>query len=158
MSISAQPRIRSGTGADLPTVLRILQASGLPTADLTSTAGLRLWVLEIRGSVEGIIALQRFGEDALLRSLAVTPEHRQHGYGRELVARLELDARAAGIRTLVLLTETATAFFQSLGYQITDRQVVNEQMRQCAEFRSLCPATAICMSKTLMTSAITEPT
>jgi amino-acid N-acetyltransferase len=158
MSISAQPCIRSGRPADLPAALRLLQASGLPTADLTSTEALRLWVLEIRDSVEGVIALQRFGEDALLRSLAVAPEHRQRGYGRELVARLETNARADGVRTLVLLTETAHRFFQSLGYETVERQVASEEMRQCAEFRALCPASAMCMSKTLTAPAVTEPT
>jgi amino-acid N-acetyltransferase len=158
MSVSVQPRIRSGAPADLPAALRLLQASGLPTADLTSMEGLRLWVLEVQGSVEGVIALQRFGKDALLRSLAVAPEHRQHGYGRELVARLERDASADNVRTLVLLTEAAQEFFQSLGYETVERQVASEAMRQCAEFRSLCPASATCMSKTLLVPSVTEPT
>ena len=46
MSVSTQPGIRGGVLADLPAALKLLQASGLPTADLMSTDGLRLWELE----------------------------------------------------------------------------------------------------------------
>jgi len=78
--------IRRGEPADTPSVLELLTAAGLPTADLTSA-------------------------DGLLRSLAIAGEYRHRGLGRELVARLERDARADGIAQLVLLTETAESFF-----------------------------------------------
>jgi amino-acid N-acetyltransferase len=45
--------------------------------------------------------------------------------------------------------ETAELFFRNLGYDTIDRRVVNEELKQCAEFRSLCPASAVCMSKGL---------
>ena len=97
----------------------------------------------------GVIGLERFGSDALLRSLAVSPDHRKRGLGQELVARLEHDAQAEGIQRLVLLTETAEAFFRRLGFAVTDRSHVSDGVKQSAEFRSLCPISAICMSKAL---------
>jgi len=126
----------------------MLANAGLPTADL-GTSDLQLWLLEAGGALVGVIALERFGSEALLRSLAVAPAHRKRGVGRRLVARLEEDARAAGVRRLVLLTETAETFFRSLDYRVIDRSSVGEAPRQSAEFRSLCPVSAICMSKTL---------
>jgi len=90
-----------------------------------------------------------FGSEALLRSLAVAPECRRRGIGHQLVARLEHDAYAGGIQRLILLTETAQAFFRALDYQVIDRQAVGDAVKQSAEFRSLCPASAVCMSKTL---------
>ncbi|HEY6434123.1 MAG TPA: GNAT family N-acetyltransferase [Acetobacteraceae bacterium] len=85
----------------------------------------------------------------LLRSLAVAPSHQRRGLGQALVARVESEAQAHGIERLLLLTETAQALFHKLGYAVIERSAVPEQLRQSAEFRSLCPASAVCMAKAL---------
>jgi amino-acid N-acetyltransferase len=143
--------LRPGESADLPAVIALLQGAGLPTADLARVSGLRVWVLAANSSLVGVIALERFGADALLRSLAISPEYRKRGFGRELVARLERDAHADRVERLVLLTETAEPFFRALGYDAIDRAEVSVELKHCAEFRSLCPASAVCMSKRLPT-------
>jgi amino-acid N-acetyltransferase len=149
MSTSLKPKIRCGASTDLPAVTALLQGASLPTADLASAGQLQLWILEIGESIQGVIALERFGPDALLRSLVVAPGQRQRGLGHELVARLEHDAKTDGIAQLVLLTETAESFFHSLGYESVDRSLVSEPVKQSAEFRSLCPVSAVCMRKVL---------
>jgi N-acetylglutamate synthase-like GNAT family acetyltransferase len=141
--------IRRGQSSDMPAVLALLQAARLPTADLTSVQGKKMWVLEASDSLLGVIALERFGTDALLRSLAIASAYRKRGFGRQLVARLEQDARTEGVAQLLLLTETAEPFFRSLGYEVIDRRYVSEAVKQSAEFRSLCPASAVCMSKVI---------
>jgi amino-acid N-acetyltransferase len=141
--------IRRGQSSDMPALLALLQAALLPTADLTSAENLKMWVLEASDSPLGVIALERFGTDALLRSLAITSEYRKRGFGRQLVTRLEQDAKADGVEQLVLLTETAEPFFRSLGYELIDRRYVSEALKQSAEFRSLCPASAVCMNKAI---------
>ena len=143
--------IRRGQLADLPTVSRLLESVGLPTTDLKSALELQTWVLDAKNSIVGVIGLEGFGSEALLRSLAVASEYRKRGLGRELVARLEQDAHADGIKQLILLTETAEPFFRGLGYAVTDRRDVSEDVKQTAEFRSLCPVSAGCMSKSLHT-------
>jgi amino-acid N-acetyltransferase len=50
----------------------------------------------------------------------------------------------------VLLTETAETFFRRLGYEAIDRHYVSEDLKQSAEFRALCPASAVCMTKSLV--------
>jgi len=145
----SRPSIRCGESADMSAVLSLLESAGLPTADLTSASGLQLWVLKEKGSLIGIIALERFGTDALLRSLAIAPDCRRRGFGHKLVARLEHDAEKNGVERLFLLTETAERFFRGLGYEIIDRRFVREELEQSAEFRSLCPASAVCMRKAL---------
>jgi amino-acid N-acetyltransferase len=147
--ILVAPKIRRGQAADLPAVSKLLMSARLPTADLTSAHALQTWVLEDRGSIVGIIGLELFGSDGLLRSLAVSPAHGSRGLGAELVGHLEHDARAAGVRQFVLLTETAETFFRGLGYTATDRDQVSEAVKQSAEFHSLCPISAVCMSKAL---------
>jgi amino-acid N-acetyltransferase len=148
--MSPPPNIRKGRATDLTAVLALLDGSRLPTADITSVDELPMWVLEERGSIVGVIALERFGTEALLRSLAVAPEYRKRGFARELVARAEEAAREDNIQQLVLLTETAEAFFRSLGYSTIERRYVSDSLKQSTEFRSLCPASANCMSKMLI--------
>jgi len=150
--MSPQPAIRRGQGVDLAVVLALLKNSGLPTADFTSALDLHLWVIEERESVFGVIGMERFGACALLRSLAVGTSFQGRGYGRQLVARLERDARAEGVEQLVLLTETAERFFRTIGYEVVDRRQVPEKIKQSAQFRSSCPASAICMRKLLVSS------
>jgi amino-acid N-acetyltransferase len=143
------PEIRRGASSDLPAVVTLLEAACLPTADLGRIQDLTLWVIEGADSLQGVIALERYGRDALLRSLAVAPDHQTRGLGGKLVARLEEEARAHGIKELVLLTEAAERFFRRIGYEVIDRSLVSDVIRQSAEFRSLCPASAVCMRKTL---------
>jgi amino-acid N-acetyltransferase len=144
-----QPTIRHGHDADLTAVLALLQAAGLPTADLTSVTCLHLWVLEAGNSLVGVVGMERFGARALLRSLAVAPSYQQRGMGHQLVARVEREAQASDVEQLVLLTETAEKFFRAIGYQVIDRRHVPDEIKRSAEFRSLCPASAVCMSKLL---------
>jgi amino-acid N-acetyltransferase len=147
--MSPQPDIRRARPADLPAILALLEGAHLPTADIASIDEPQMWVLEERGAIVGAIALERFGSEALVRSLVVAPQYRKRGFGRELVALVEESAREDRINQLVLLTETAEPFFRSLGYNSLDRRHVSERLRQSAEFRSLCPASAICLSKVL---------
>jgi amino-acid N-acetyltransferase len=105
--------IRRGQPADIPAVLALLQGAELPTSDLSAIAGLRTWVIESDDALCGVIALEPFGTEGLLRSLAVASDYRNCGVGRALVAQLETDARAEGVRRLVLLTQTADTFFRS---------------------------------------------
>lgn len=56
------------------------------------------------------------------------------------------------------LLEFLTANCCSLGYAVIDRAYVSEELRQSAEFRSLCPASAVCMSKALPCLRVREST
>ncbi len=69
--------IRRGDSADLSAVAQLLKSSELPTSDLSSAHDFKSWVLEQGGSIVGVIRLERFGGEALLRSLAVAPTHRK---------------------------------------------------------------------------------
>ncbi len=153
---SLQPTIRRGQDADLAAVLALLHGAGLPTGDITSAQSLLFWVLETEESLFGVIGMECFGRYALLRSLAVAPSYQQRGLGHRLVARLERDAQTDGVERVVLLTETAETFFRAIGYAVIDRRYVPEEIKQSAEFRSLCPASAVCMTKSLASSRTGE--
>ncbi len=140
--------IRAATARDLEWVHALLEGDGLPANDLDAVRP--GFLLACAGTkIAGAGALERYGEAALLRSLVVAAAWRGRGLGHRLARSLERQARAAGVRTLVLLTETAQEFFARLDYQLIAREQAPAAVRSSSEFRSLCPASAICMAKSL---------
>jgi amino-acid N-acetyltransferase len=142
------PTVRAATPADANIIRNLLETNGLPTSDL-ATARAEFLIASRGGETLGIGALERFGSAALLRSVAVAAEWRRSGVGRVIVTELERRARAAGIGEVILLTLTARDFFARLGYSVKDRAQVPPAVLDSAEFRALCPASAICMAKAL---------
>lgn len=151
MNVAVETVARLAMAADRPIVRSLLAEAGLPVADLDLAADLTFWVVrDDAGRPSGAIGLERHGDVGLLRSLVVTPDRRRHGLGRMLVRALEEHANATGIAQLVLLTETAETFFRRLGYAVIERDRAPAAVTRSAEFRTLCPDTAVCMSKRLL--------
>ncbi|WP_197383742.1 GNAT family N-acetyltransferase [Ralstonia pseudosolanacearum] len=96
--------------------------------------------------------LEVYGTDALLRSVTVTPALRNTGLGRALVGIAERDAVAIGVQRLFLLTTSAADYFSRIGYQLCDRSVAPLAVQTTSQFSGLCPSTAVCMSKELLTT------
>ena len=135
--------------SDRPIVRALLSDARLPVEDLDRAAQITFLIARSNGQPVGAIGLERYGNAGLLRSLVVAPEHRLLGLGHELVHALEQHARASGITDLVLLTETAETFFARLGYSAISRDQAPAAVTHSAEFRTLCAATAACMTKPL---------
>ena len=98
----------------------------------------------------GAVGLERYAETGLLRSLVVAPAFRRIGVGAALVGALERQARSLGVVRLVLLTETAEAFFRRHDYAVADRSAIDGKVADSAQFRTCCPASAICMAKSIV--------
>lgn len=131
-----------GVAGDLPAVLELLRRCDLP-ADLDGAADC---LLAKQGkAIAGCVALERYGDDALLRSLAVGPEQRGQGLGRALVQRLTRRAAALGVRRLWLLTTTAADYFATLGYVRVERASAPARLQASSQFAGVCPGTAACM-------------
>jgi amino-acid N-acetyltransferase len=130
-------------------IRELLTASALPTSDLTPPLLDKFFVCRAGSSLVGTIGLEFKGDDALLRSLAVSPSHRGKGLGAELVRRVESHAVARGVKALYLLTTTAERFFAGRGYGVISREAAPEEIRGTAEFSTLCPSTSVCMMKRL---------
>ena len=142
------PQLRTATNEDTQSIRVLLENNGLPTSDLSSAKPQFIVACE-GGTIVAAGALQRFASTALLRSVAVAPHRRGTGLGRILVEDLERIARAARIWQLILLTHTAKPFFEHQGYRVIERHEVPQEVQGSEEFRSLCPASATCMAKTL---------
>ncbi len=134
-------------------IKRLLVACELPVDDLASTQMehfLTLWDADRLSAVVGVEILRKH---ALLRSLAVDPKDRGRGFASRLVNQIEAYACSRQVEALYLLTTTAEDLFARRGYQKVDRDTVPEEIKATAEFRSLCPSTAVCMTKHLSESS-----
>ena len=140
MNINRQPPAAS--------VRALLERSGLPFADIGECTE-HFFVCGPVETPAGVIGLELLGPDALLRSLAVDPGHRNNGCAGALVAAAESHAQGHAARRIYLLTETASAFFERRGYCVVSRESAPERIRQTSEFSSLCPASAVLMCKVL---------
>jgi amino-acid N-acetyltransferase len=140
------PRVRAAVPADLEAVEALLTASGLPL-DGVRDALPTFVVAESGTDLVGVAGLEVCCENALLRSVAVRPEWRSHGVGRALVTRVISDAESRGIRALYLLTTTADRYFPTFGFRTIPRDEVPADVRETAEFREACPASATVMCR-----------
>lgn len=147
VSTTTNPDIGPATPADLPAVLRLLQQSSLPAADVTAAMLAHFLVARRGGGLAGVIGLEPLGEVGLLRSAAVDAAERGRGLGIALTGAIERHARALGVRRLFLLTTTAEGFFGRLGWRVLPRAEAPAAIQGTTEYRELCASTSVCMVK-----------
>jgi amino-acid N-acetyltransferase len=141
-------QLRDARDAERAAIAALLERARLPVADL-GTSDVEFVVAVDRDDVVGAVGMERHGSSGLLRSLVVDESRRRSGLGAALVAAIEARAGERRLDRLVLLTTTAREFFARRGYEPIARDAAPEPVRRSAEFRSLCPASSTCMTKTL---------
>jgi len=142
------PALRTAQADDLPRMTRLLEESSLSPEGASEF--LEHFRVVLDGTdIVGVVGLERYGSDGLLRSLAVAPSQRSRGIGVLLLRQAIEDARRLGIRRLVLLTTTAADYFGRHGFRIIDRASVAGELTSSSQFRGACPATATCMEMLL---------
>jgi len=135
---------------DLPELRTLLAANDLPVEDIDEALVAGLLVARADGDIVGAVGLQRAGPSGLLRSLVVTDEWRGRRLAAALVVALESTARECEVARLYLLTTTAEDYFRRRGYVSANRSDVPAAITAFREFRELCPASAVCLTKALM--------
>lgn len=139
-----------------PQVKALLTQCQLPTADLSPKNFEHFFGCGTAQMPKGVVGLEICGTTALLRSLAVATDSRGMGCGKALVAEAERYAQAKGVRELYLLTTTAEAFFEHLGYRRSNREAAPEAIRRTQEFSGLCPSSSAFMVKLLSANPAVE--
>jgi len=143
---AAAPVIAAAAPADAAAIGALLRAADLPAEDFADH--LAHFLVARRGdTVLGAVGLELHGRDALLRSLVVAPAARGRGLGGRLVDRLAAAARRRGARRFYLLTTTAETFFAHRGFERIERGGVPAAITATREFHSLCPVSAVCMTR-----------
>ncbi|MBU1050870.1 GNAT family N-acetyltransferase [Candidatus Bipolaricaulota bacterium] len=141
--------IRPARPDDYVGICSLLQASHLPTQDLLLTRLEHFAVCVIDESLVGVIGLEVYGSQALVRSLAVAQQARSQGIAACLASYAQTRALSMGVCTLFALTTTAQTWLEKQGYAVLDRAQVPDVIRSSAQFRELCPASAVCLAKSI---------
>lgn len=140
--------VRPACRRDERAIKNLLERSDLPFDDLDFDRQRFLLALA-NDEIVGAVGLEAYGENGLLRSVAVEEELRGHGLGSELVEEMIEKARSTGVRELYLLTMTAAPFFARHDFERTDRSMAPAPLQGTTEFASLCPVSSVCMRKRL---------
>jgi amino-acid N-acetyltransferase len=134
------------------TAVALLQAQGLPVSDITVEHLEHFFFVGSDGSPTGLVGLELYGANAMLRSLVVSENARGQGLGSALTDHAEQYAASKNVRSIYLLTTTAEVFFKRLGYERIDRSLAPPTIKRTPEFASLCPASSALMLKSLKPS------
>ncbi|QRM20772.1 amino-acid N-acetyltransferase [Dechloromonas sp. TW-R-39-2] len=98
------------------------------------------------GIIVGCAALYRHSEEeAELACLAVNPDHREWGYGEQLMTRIEKRAKRLGVKRLLVLTTRTEHWFVERGFKLgtvddlpaKKRDMYNYQRRSKVLFKTL---------------------
>jgi amino-acid N-acetyltransferase len=139
--------------ADLQPVSELLASQGLPHTDIAQHLQ-HCVIAKLGGAVVAVAGIEVSVPNALLRSVCVRESQQGRGVAARACELLEAYARNLGVTRFYLLTTTARAYFERQGFEVCSRAAAPEAIRATAEFRSLCPATAICMTRPLGAGAL----
>jgi amino-acid N-acetyltransferase len=130
---------------DLGSVLALLKEVGLPPEGVAENFA-HFLIARDGPRLVGCVGLERYGEVALLRSLAVAPERQRGGLGGRLTARLLEDASSGGVREVVLLTTGAADFFaRRFGFTRAERAQFDEVFAASPEWHLPRCSSAACL-------------
>jgi len=133
---------------DLEDIRSLLKSTQLPFEDIKTGIG-HFLLAKQKDQLVGCVGLQICGNDGLLRSLVVNENDRSQGLGKVLTQEILEYALRLKLRNIYLLTTTAEGFFAKRGFVKVDRTNAPDAIRGTTEFSSLCPSTAVFMSKEL---------
>lgn len=146
MIVTSPPAIRAALPGDYASVAGLLLSNQLPVEGVP--ASLDAFLVAVRGDVVlGVIGLECYGRDALLRSAVVDAAERGTGLGARLMDAITSEAHRRGVRVLWLLTTTADAWFPRFGFTVISRDDVPLPVRASREFQGACPASATVMRR-----------
>ena len=138
----ADQRIEPG-----PELVDALMATHLLVDDLQGADRTFFRFRLLGGDVVGYGGFELYGRDVLLRSMAVGPEHRGKGIGRNMALLLMSRAFDEGGRQAYALTTTAVSFFERIGFKPLDRTKAPASIAATRQASGLCPSSATVLTR-----------
>lgn len=138
--------ITNSDGEMLDEMRRLLRAVGLPHIGIEEMQVLAHFGKQ--GELIGILGVEDFGGDRLLRSLAVSPSHQSRGIGTALVTHL-LAISGGMNRRLYLFTENAQRFMARFGFEVIPAAQVPDTIRSSPVIAGHCIERASAMMLSL---------
>lgn len=140
-------KIAAAAPGDLDEILSLLSSVGLPLEGVKEHLQDFVLARDERGQLIACAGLERYGEFALLRSVAVKGESQKSGLGSVITTRIIEQAKNAGVREILLLTTTARDFFaRRFGFCETARADYDEQFSASPEW-NLPRCSSACVMK-----------
>ena len=138
--------IRPAQRADMASVREILQWVNLGDEPARDDQFSGFFVLRNEKGTVGCVSLEVYGDDAVLRALAVDPEFRGAGYGWMLADMAVGQARWRGVRRIYLLTESASDFFAAkFGFRVVDRSTLSKSVAASETFTAHLGSSRVAM-------------
>ncbi len=142
-------RIERAAAEDLPFVLALVEECGLPVEGVGEHFA-RFFVARLGGKRIGCVGMEVYGDDVLLRSLAVARQARNAGVGETLLSRAIEEARNAGGRTAWGLTTFGKkGLFDRFGFRVVPRSGAPPALAPSSQFRGVCPESAVLIALAL---------
>ena len=136
---------RRATENNAAAIQSLLKSQRLPT-ETVGTTKTDFYLAVENNAIVGVAGFEYYGEEVLLRSVAVPASLQKKHRGSELVDWMIALAKQKGLKRIVLLTETASKFFAKKGFIMVERSfIVNETMKQSSQFSGGCCSSAVCM-------------
>lgn len=146
MSVATKLLVRTAISNDFSFIVELLKNASLPTVDINPSLS-HFFVAELNNVIIGVIGLEIYNENALLRSMVVSPEYRNRSVATMLLTALTNYAAEKRVEKLFLITTSAEGYFSRKGFCTVSREDVPLSILSCPEFTTLCPSTATVMKK-----------
>jgi amino-acid N-acetyltransferase len=148
--IAAEVRIAPAAPEDLPFVIGLMKESGLPVEGVANHFG--RYLVARRGEERiGCVGMEIYGENVLLRSLAVVRRFRNAGAGGALLGRAIAAARTGGARTAWGLTTFGNkGIFLRFGFRAVPRIQAPPALLRSSQFRGVCPESAVLITLSIV--------
>ncbi|GGD87615.1 hypothetical protein GCM10011390_02900 [Aureimonas endophytica] len=141
------PRLVAAAVADPVDLVGLLSEAGLPTEDVAEPGRVFLRYTTEGSEFVGIGGFEPLGAAVLLRSIAVVPEHRGHGFGGEIVADLIHRGRELGATEAFAFTTGERTFLAALGFRRVARTEAPAAVLATRQAMGLCSASAVLWRK-----------
>jgi len=136
---------RRATEKDNAAIRSLLGSQKLPT-ETVGTSTTDFYVAIENETIIGGAGFEYYGEDVLLRSVAVPTSLQKKQIGTQLVDWMISLAKQKNVKRIVLLTETASKFFAKKGFITIDRSSINnDPLKKSSQFSGECCSSAVCM-------------
>ena len=143
---------KAGTN-DFNSIYEMLKSENLPTEDIQPGLA-HFFVIELEKKILAVIGLEIYGDEALLRSMAVDREYRNQSLATLLVQELIRYAGDNGVKSVYLITNTAEGYFARKGFSAIPRSETPLSITVTPEFTGLCPSTATVMRRKIEMGSI----
>jgi amino-acid N-acetyltransferase len=137
------------TSADKQQIRRLLLECELPT--LYIHRHLKSFMVAKRAKkIVGVIGVEVYGREGLLRSLCVDKAYRGQGIAKMLYAKIVAYARTRKIDRLYLFTMYAEKFASKLGFRKIEKKRIPKSIRSTWQFRGSRRYPVVCMMKRII--------